>query len=166
MTCRGILIYWMNTVSVTNWTLKSVKQKWWSSPGQRQRYVIYVHLNLVIRILIKWMITHIWVFAIIGLDPLLKLKSCCMTKLQRLYIHSYKKGRRLNLPTDVMLKLFDMCVEPILLYGCEVWEYEHIDILEKVHTKFCKFIFGLSTFPHNMPIYGELGRYPLSVTIA
>ena len=44
------------------------------------------------------------------------------------------KGRRLNVPTDIMLKLFDSCVESILLYGCEVWGYENIDILEKVHT--------------------------------
>ena len=76
-----------------------------------------------------------------------------------------QKGRRLKLPTDIMLKLFDSCVAPILLYGCEVWSYENTDIIEKVHTKFCKFIFGVSTFSHNMPIYGELGRYPLSITI-
>ena len=76
-----------------------------------------------------------------------------------------QKGRRLNLPTDIMLKLFDSCVEPILLYGCEVWGYENVDILEKVHTKFCKFIFGISKYSHNMPVYGELGRYPLSIKI-
>ena len=28
-----------------------------------------------------------------------------------------------------------------------------------------KFIFGVSKCSHNMPIYGELGRYPLSITI-
>ena len=76
-----------------------------------------------------------------------------------------QKGRRLNLPTYIMLKLVDSCVEPILLYGCEVWVYENIDILEKVHTKFCKFIFGVSKYSHNMPLYGELGRYPLSIKI-
>ncbi len=32
-----------------------------------------------------------------------------------------QKGRQLKLPTDIMLKLFDSCVAPILLYGCEVW---------------------------------------------
>ena len=58
-----------------------------------------------------------------------------------------------------MLKLFDMCVEPILLYGCEVWGYENVDILEKVHTKFSKLIFGISKCSHNTPIYGELGSY-------
>ena len=64
-----------------------------------------------------------------------------------------------------MLKLFDSCVEPILLYGCEVWGYENVDTLEKVHTKFCQFIFGVSKYSHNMPVYGELGRYPLSIKI-
>ena len=52
-----------------------------------------------------------------------------------------------------------------ILYGCEVWGYENTDIIEKVHTKFCKFIFGVSKFAHNMLIYGELARYPLSITI-
>ena len=33
-----------------------------------------------------------------------------------------------------MLKLFDSCVEPFLVYGCEVWGYDNVDILEKVHT--------------------------------
>ena len=66
-----------------------------------------------------------------------------------------------------MLKLFDSCVAPILLYGCEVWGYENTDIIEKVHTKFGKLIFGVKKSSHNrtMPIYGELGRYPLSITI-
>ena len=64
-----------------------------------------------------------------------------------------------------MLCLSYLCVEPILLYGCEVWGYENVDILEKVPIKFCKFIFGVSKFPHNMPIYGELGIYPLAVTV-
>ena len=48
-----------------------------------------------------------------------------------------------------MLKLFDSCVAPILLYGCEVWGYENTDIIEKVHTQFCKFIFGVNFVSHN-----------------
>ena len=30
----------------------------------------------------------------------------------------------------IMLKLFDSCVAPILLYGCEVWGYENTDIID------------------------------------
>ena len=36
---------------------------------------------------------------------------------------------------------------------------------ELVHTKFCKFIFKVSKCTHNMMMYGELGRCPLSVMI-
>ena len=51
-----------------------------------------------------------------------------------------------------MLKLFDSCVAPILLCGCEVWGYENTDIIEQVHTQFYKFIFGVSQFSHSMPL--------------
>ena len=94
-----------------------------------------------------------------------KAKKVLYDKASKAMYSLIQKGRRLNLPTDVMLILFDKCVEPILLYGCEVWGCENVDILEKVHTKFSKFIFGVSKFSHNMPVNGELGRYPLSVTI-
>ena len=94
-----------------------------------------------------------------------KAKKLLHDKASKAMYSLIQKGRRLKLPTDIMLKLFDSCVAPILLYGCEVWGYENTDIIEKVHTKFCKFIFGVSKLSHNMPIYGELGRYPLSITI-
>ena len=94
-----------------------------------------------------------------------KAKQLLHDKASKAMYSIIQKGRRLKLPTDIMLKLFDSCVAPILLYGCEVWGYENTDIIEKVHTKFCKFMFGVSQFSHNMPIYGELGRYPLSITI-
>ena len=32
-----------------------------------------------------------------------------------------QKGRRLKLPSHIMLYLFERCVVPIVLYGCEVW---------------------------------------------
>ena len=67
-----------------------------------------------------------------------KAKKLLHDKASKAMYSLIQKGRRLNLPTDIMLKLFDSCVEPILLYGCEVRGYENVDIiLEKVHTKFC-----------------------------
>ena len=47
--------------------------------------------DLVIRILIKWRITFIWVFALIRMDLLLKIKRCCMTKLQRYVFTNTKR---------------------------------------------------------------------------
>jgi hypothetical protein len=60
-----------------------------------------------------------------------------------------QNGRKLNLEIDLMLKLLDTCVLPILMYGSEIWGYESIDILEKVYTKFCKIILSTSKYVHN-----------------
>jgi len=40
---------------------------------------------------------------------------------------STKKIRNQNIPIDLQLKL----VEPIILYGSEVWGFENIQIMEK-----------------------------------
>ena len=54
------------------------------------------------------------------------------------------KSRQLRLPIDIQLKLLDVLVKPVLLYGCEVWAYEDTDILEKLHLKFCKYVLGVN----------------------
>ena len=78
-----------------------------------------------------------------------------------------QKGRRLKLPTDIMLKLFDSCVTPILLYGCEVWPgVMKIPIsLKKYIQSSVNSSLVYQHFPIMCNIYGELGRYPLSITI-
>ncbi len=76
-----------------------------------------------------------------------------------------QKGRKLKLEIDIMIKLFDTCVVPILLYGSEIWGYESVEILERVHTRFCKILLKCSKFVHNSMIYAELGRYPLYLEI-
>ena len=42
----------------------------------------------------------------------------------------------LNLPIDLQLKLFDHTVVPILTYSCELWGYENLDMIERIHTDF------------------------------
>ena len=53
----------------------------------------------------------------------------------------------------------------MLTYGSEIWGCENIDILEKVHVKFCKLLLNLKTSTPNFMIYVELGRYPLNITV-
>ena len=48
----------------------------------------------------------------------------------------FRKIRYFKLPIDCQLDLFDKVINPILLYSCEVWGYENINIIEKVHLKF------------------------------
>ena len=49
-----------------------------------------------------------------------------------------KKGRLHNLSIKSQYDLFDKIVKSILLYGCGIWGFGNIDIIERVHLKFCK----------------------------
>ena len=69
------------------------------------------------------------------------------------------------MPLDCQLKLFDQLVQPIMLYSCEVWGFENIICLERLHLKFCKYILKVKTSTPDSMVYGELGRYPLSICI-
>ena len=56
---------------------------------------------------------------------------------------SLKKWRQFDIPVDRMLELFDKSVVAVLLYGCEVWGFENIYIVEGIHLKFCKIILNV-----------------------
>ena len=40
-----------------------------------------------------------------------------------------RKCRQLNLPLDIQLERSEKCVHPVLLYGCEIWAFEKIDVI-------------------------------------
>ena len=46
-----------------------------------------------------------------------------------------RKCRQLNLPLDIQLEL-EKCVHPILLYGCEIWAGEKMDVISKLQLRF------------------------------
>ena len=76
-----------------------------------------------------------------------------------------RKIKKLTLPFDIQIDLFEKCVKPILLYGCEIWGFGNIDVLERVQLKFYKYIFNLKKSTPNYMVYGEIGIQPLSVDI-
>ena len=43
-----------------------------------------------------------------------------------------KKSKLLNLPIDITVDLFDKTIAHILTYGCEVWGFTNLEILEKL----------------------------------
>ena len=54
-------------------------------------------------------------------------------------------------------------VLPILSYGSEMWRYEQIASIERVHIKFPKIFLKVSITTCDEAVLGEVGRYPLSV---
>ena len=75
------------------------------------------------------------------------------------------KSRVHSLSIDCIMELFDRILLPIVTYGCEVWGFSNIDLLERFHLKFCKYILKIRRTSPNFMVYGELGRYPISVDI-
>ena len=78
-----------------------------------------------------------------------------------------KKARNLAFTLDIMLKLFNVIVKPVVLYGAEVWGSENCDIglLERLQLRFYKYVLSVNKFTSSMMVYGELGVVPLDVDI-
>ena len=67
-------------------------------------------------------------------------KSQLYQKRMQSYVFSSTKARNLSLPLDIMLKLFNVIVNPVVLYGAEVWGSENCDILERLQLRFLKYV--------------------------
>ena len=80
-----------------------------------------------------------------------------------------KKSIGLDNPCNLLEKLFNSLVEPILLYGSEIWGVQtnpkDSDITERFHLKFIKEILGVHSKASNAACRGELHRLPLSSKI-
>ena len=76
-----------------------------------------------------------------------------------------RRNRQLNLPLDIQLELFDSLVLPILNYGCEVWDFENINLIEKLHLKYLKYSLSLKMSTPTCMALGETGRFPVSIHI-
>ncbi|XP_078659029.1 uncharacterized protein LOC144904189 [Branchiostoma floridae x Branchiostoma belcheri] len=104
---------------------------------------------------------------------LTSLGSFTLTKKQlslkaRKAIYSFKSIIRSSVSPRSLLKIFDTCVKPILLYGCQIWgtEQQHdTSPIENVHNQFCKNILGVFRNSSNIACRAELGRFPLDIDI-
>ena len=75
------------------------------------------------------------------------------------------KARRLQLPVDLQIELFEKTVVPVLLYGCEVWGCANISDIEIFYRSFLKIVLKLGRSTPNCMIYGETGTVQLEYTI-
>ena len=69
-----------------------------------------------------------------------------------------RKIRYFDLPIYCQY-LFDKVINLILLYYCEVWGYENLDVVEREDLKFLKLILNFISSTPNCMVYGETGRY-------
>ena len=67
-----------------------------------------------------------------------------------------------NKPYNVMIKLFDSQILPILEYGSEIWyPGKGLSNYETVHLNFFKYVLGVKSQTSSLAIYGDTGRFPL-----
>ena len=69
-----------------------------------------------------------------------------------------------RLMPQVALHLFDTCVLPILMYGCEIWSGStESKPIERQQLKYLKLMLGVKSSTCNLAIYGETGRFPIYI---
>lgn len=65
------------------------------------------------------------------------------------------------LSSNLLLKIFDTKILPILTYGADIWfSHEGLDI-EQIHHNFCKYNLRIPKRSPNVFARGELGRYSI-----
>ena len=77
----------------------------------------------------------------------------------------FTRINNLDLPLNLQLKLFDHTVLPIPTNSSEVWGYENLDLIEKVQNDFLRNITLAKKKILPYMLYGELGRFPIDLTI-
>lgn len=87
-----------------------------------------------------------------------------------------------DISVNTELKLFESVIKPVLLYGAEVWgaymykfknNFQSLNLMlsdvqslmEKLHSRICKYILKVNKSTHNFAARLELGRYPLFINI-
>ena len=74
-----------------------------------------------------------------------------------------KKCRKLDLPLDLQVDLFEKLVKPVLLYGSEVWAFAPLNECDKLQLRFLKLILNVKRTTPNVMVLGELGCLPVSL---
>ena len=64
---------------------------------------------------------------------------------------------------NILCKMFDAQVQPILLYGSELWGLNVMSAIENVHLFSLKKLLQVPIFTPNVMVYGDSGRYELRI---
>ena len=63
----------------------------------------------------------------------------------------------------VLCKIFDKQIQPILLYGSELWGPDNMSIIDSIHISSLKNILNVPLFTPNFMVYRDTGRYELRI---
>jgi hypothetical protein len=80
-----------------------------------------------------------------------------VTQAKRAMYSMVGKARKLGLPIDIQLHLFDTLILPILLYGCEVWGSSKLAMIKTVQIGFYKQLLRLNKSTASCIVHGEIG---------
>ena len=83
--------------------------------------------------------------------------------------YAIRKSTKINIPIQIWLKMFKTVIQPIALYGSEIWgpmtnqDYTNWDKhkIETLHTEFCKYLLKVQRKTPNNACRAELGQFPL-----
>ena len=89
--------------------------------------------------------------------------SALHDQANRAMMNLFQLFKRTKFDIKTKIHLFNRLISPILLYAAEVWGIYGLQQVDGLHIKFCKSILGVHTQTPNFAVYGELGRYPLSI---
>ena len=77
----------------------------------------------------------------------LRARKHIVQQEKKVMILLFTRINNLDIPTDLQLKLFDNTIAPVLTYGCEIWGYENLAMIEKVHYDFLRQIHSKKVHP-------------------
>lgn len=95
----------------------------------------------------------------------LNARKLIVQQAKKAMVLLFTRINNLELPLDLQIKLFDNTVIPILTYASEIWGYENLDIIEKVHNDFLRKITHARKSTPLYMLHGELGRFPLEIIV-
>ena len=76
-----------------------------------------------------------------------------------------QKAKVLRLPIDIVFDLYEKCVEPVLLYGSELWGCEDLRSVDIFHRNFLRIVLKVCKYTPKCMLYGESGSVDMSTKI-
>ena len=88
-----------------------------------------------------------------------------LSRARRAAFAIFKKSKDLNLSVSCQIHILNTIVKPILLYGCEIFCYDNVKMLETFYVQCIKRILCVKMSTPSYMVYAETGCNPLYIDI-